>query len=118
MIQRPSDPAKVVRLRAICLALPDVTEKQSHGEAAWFAAGRQFATAADHHHDDRLALWCAAPLGAQEILVQGDPTRFFRPPYVGHRGWLGVYLDVEVDWDELVAIIERAYQQVAAAKRR
>lgn len=113
MIQRPSDPDKVARLRAVCLALPGVTEKQSHGEPTWFAVGRQFATTADHHHDDRLSLWCAAPPGAQEMLVQADPTRFFRPPYVGHRGWLGVYLDVEVDWDGLAAIIERAYHQVA-----
>jgi hypothetical protein len=77
-------------------------------------AGKQFATTADHHHDDRLSLWCAAPLGAQEALVASAPERFFRPPYIGHRGWLGVYLDVEVvDWEELAAIVEGAYRQVA-----
>lgn len=71
-------------------------------------------TTSDHHHDDRLGLWCAAPQGAQEALVQAAPSRFFRPPYVGHRGWLGVYLDVDdVDWDELATILERAYRQVA-----
>ena len=112
MIRRSSDPATFERVRQICLALPDVTEKVSHGEAAWFVKGRQFATTSDHHHDDRLALWCAAPEGAQEMLVQADPERFFRPPYVGHRGWLGVYLDVEVDWTELEAIIRRAHVQV------
>jgi hypothetical protein len=112
VIERPSDPATVGRLREICLALPHVTEKLSHGEPAWFAKGRQFATTADHHHDDRLSLWCAAPEGAQQMLVQADPTRFFRPPYVGHRGWLGVYLDVEVDWDEVEAIIRRAHAHV------
>jgi hypothetical protein len=69
---------------------------------------------ADHHHDDRLALWCAAPSGAQQALVGAAPARFFRPPYVGHRGWLGVYLDIEdVDWDELASILESAYRQVA-----
>ena len=53
-------------------------------------------------------------MGAQEILVSAASDRFFRPPYVGHRGWLGVYLDVpETDWEELDAILERAYRQVA-----
>ena len=112
MIRPSSDRATVERVRTICLALPDVIEKLSHGEAAWFIKGRQFATTSDHHHDDRLALWCAAPEGAQEMLVQADPERFFRPPYVGHRGWLGVYLDIEVDWTELEAIIGRAHVQV------
>jgi hypothetical protein len=111
--QRPSDPVKVERLRQICLALPEVTEKMSHGEPSWFVAGRQFVTTADHHHDDRLSAWCAAPEGAQELLVKAEPERFFRPPYVGHRGWVGVYLDVEVDWEEVGIIVERAYRRVA-----
>jgi hypothetical protein len=110
--QRPSDPIIVGRLREICLGLPDVTEKLSHGEPAWFVKGRQFATTADHHHDDRLSVWCAAPDGVQRMLAQADPQRFFRPPYVGHRGWLGVYLDVKVDWLELQAILERAHAYV------
>ena len=73
-------------------------------------------TYADHHHDDRLGFWCAAPPGAQEALVAADPERFFRPPYVGHRGWLGVWLDVPgapVDWDEVAEIVADAYRQVA-----
>jgi hypothetical protein len=98
----------------VCLRLPGVTERASHGEAAWFAGRRQFVTMSDHHHDDRLALWCAAPVGAQEALEAAAPDRFFRPPYVGHRGWIGVYLDVpDLDWEELGAILERAYRQVA-----
>ena len=112
-MQRPSDPATIERLRRLCLALPEVAERQSHGEASWFVAGKQFVTTADHHHDDRLGAWCAAPEGAQEMLVQADPTRFFRPAYVGHRGWLGVYLDIEVDWGEIAIVIERAYRRVA-----
>lgn len=102
------------RLRALCLALPEATERVSHGEPSWFVRDRrQFVTYADHHHDDRLALWCAAPPGVQEQLVAAEPERFFRPPYVGHRGWLGVYLDVEQDWDVLAEVVEDAWRCVA-----
>ncbi len=101
------------RLRALCMALPEVTEKVSHGEPTWLVR-KSFVTFADHHHDDRLAFWCAAPPGAQEELVAADPGRFFRPPYVGGRGWLGVYLDVpDVDWTEIAEIVTDAYRQVA-----
>ncbi|MFG6196114.1 MmcQ/YjbR family DNA-binding protein [Nonomuraea sp. JJY05] len=104
----------VERLRALCLALPEVTERLSHGEPTWFVRGKKtFVMFADHHHDDRLAFWCAAPSGAQGELVAEDPERFFRPPYVGHRGWLGVYLDVEVDWTEVAEIVADAYRQIA-----
>lgn len=95
------------------MALPEATEKLSHGEAAWFVHGKQLATMTDHHHDDRLAVWLAAPMGLQEMLVKADPARFFRPPYVGHRGWIGVYLDGEVDWDELQAMVADAHGLVA-----
>ncbi|RVX43597.1 hypothetical protein EDD27_6290 [Nonomuraea polychroma] len=107
--------ASLDRLRALCLALPEVTERLSHGEPTWFVRGKKtFVMFADHHHDDRLAFWCAAPSGAQEELVSEDPERFFRPPYVGHRGWLGVYLDVpEVDWSEVAEIVADAYRQIA-----
>jgi hypothetical protein len=95
------------------MALPEVTEKLSHGEPTWFVR-KSFVMFADHHHDDRLAFWCAAPPGAQEELVAADPERFFRPPYVGGRGWLGVYLDVpDVDWTEIAEIVTDAYRQVA-----
>lgn len=90
-----------------------VIEKLSHGEAAWFVHGRQFATTADHHHDDRLAVWLAAGPLVQEDLVADDPTHFFRPPYVGHRGWLGVYLDTkDVDWQVVARLIKDAYELV------
>jgi hypothetical protein len=105
----------VDRLRELCLALPEATEKISHGEPTWFVR-KVFVSLADHHHDDRLAFWCAAPEGVQEELVAAEPSRFFRPPYVGHRGWLGVYLDVEVDWDEIAEIVTDAYRCVAPKK--
>ena len=102
-------------LRELCRALPETTEQLSHGEPTWFVRGKKtFVMYADHHHDDRLGFWCAAPAGVQEALVAAAPERFFRPPYVGHRGWLGVYLDVEdVDWEEIAEIVVDAYRQIA-----
>ena len=102
------------RLRRICLALPDATERASHGEPAWFVRGKKtFVMFADHHHDDRTAFWCAAPPGSQGDLVEAEPESFFVPPYVGGRGWLGVWLDVDVDWQEIAEIVEDAYRVVA-----
>ncbi len=105
------------RLRALCLALPEATERLSHGEPTWFVRGKTtFVMYADHHHDDRVAFWCAAPEGAQATLVQLHSQRFFRPPYVGPRGWLGVWLDVPVDWDEIADLVTGAYRTVAPKK--
>jgi hypothetical protein len=103
------------RMRALCLALPEVTERLSHGAPTWFVRDKKtFVTYMDDHHGDgRLAIWCAAAAGAQELLVDEEPERFFVPPYVGHRGWLGVRLDVDPDWGELAGIVEDAYRMVA-----
>ena len=89
----------VERLRDVCLALPEVTERLSHGGPAWFVREkRTVARLAEHHHGDpHVALWVPAPPGVQEEMVDAEPRRFFRPPYVGHRGWLGLRLDVEPD---------------------
>lgn len=105
------------RVRAMCTALPEVAERLSHGEPAWFVRGKKmFSTYADRHHDDRLALWCAAPEGSQGALVAADPDRYFVPPYVGGRGWLGVYLDVTpIDWAAVEDVVEDAYRVVAPA---
>ena len=112
MSQVLPDPLAVVR--RCCIALPTVEERLSHGEPTWFIRGKTtFVMYADHHHDDRTAIWCAAPSGVQEALVAERPEGFFRPPYVGHRGWLGVYLDVPVDEDELADLIESAFRAVA-----
>jgi hypothetical protein len=106
--------APIERLRRICLALPEVIERLSHGEPTFFVRDRKtFVSVADHHHDCRLAFWCAAPDGYQRMLVEAEPDRFFVPAYVGHRGWLGVYLDVPLDWDEIRTIVEGAYRTVA-----
>jgi len=117
-MSRPSDRTAAraaERVRSLCLALPEATERVSHGEAAWFVRrAPQFATMADRHHDERLALWAAAPAGAQADWVARDPGRYFVPPYVGGRGWIGAYLDEPApDWDAVADIVEDAYRTVA-----
>jgi hypothetical protein len=110
--------AALGRLRAICSAFPEVIERPSHGAPTWFVRGKRgFATFwPDGHHDLAFPhLWCAAPAGAQADLVRADPRRFFRPPYVGHRGWLGIRMDGGVDWAEVAGWCEGAYRQVAPA---
>jgi hypothetical protein len=108
----------LARLREICLALPETTERLSHGSPTWFIRDKKtFVTFVDDHHGDGiLGIWCAAPEGVQQALVAEEPRRFFRPPYVGHRGWLGVRLDVDVDWDEVGDIVEDAYRTIAPKK--
>ena len=119
-LTRPSDPAVWDRLRDICAALAETSERNSHGELTWFvgpgATPRQFATTADHHHDDRNALHFAAPPGAQEQLIAADPEHYFRPPYVGGRGWVGYYLDrPPVDWDMVELHLRDAHAFVAGS---
>ena len=107
--------AALERLRAIRATLPETTERPSHGAPSFFARDKRCFLNLwdDHHGDGRFAIWCAAPPGAQELLVAADPEKFFRPPYVGHRGWLGVMLHGDVDWDEIAGIVEDAYATVA-----
>jgi hypothetical protein len=106
------------RIREICLGLPETSERLSHDAPTFFVREkRAFLTVVTNHHGDgRFAVWCAAAPGTQQLLVDADPERFFRPPYVGHRGWLGVRLDRGLDWDELAGIAEDAYAEVAPAK--
>jgi hypothetical protein len=110
--------AALDRVRALCLALPEATERPSHGSPCWFVRDKKTFVmfTNDHHGDGQLALWCAAPEGAQEAMIGADAERFFRPPYVGVRGWVGVRLDVRADWDEIAGIVEDAYRAVAPAK--
>jgi len=109
----------VERLRAICLALPEATEKLAWGEPTWRVRRRLFAQLDDHHHGaDHLAVWLPAPLGEQEAMIFTDPERFFRPPYVGHRGWVGVRIDRRPDWTRVVTLVEQAYRLVAPPRLR
>jgi len=114
----PRDRDPVARLRALCLALPEANEKISHGEPTWRAGkGKLFAQLDDHHHGaPHLSVWLPAGLGAQEALVEADPKRFFRPPYVGHLGWVGVVLDTSPDWKLVAWLVEQAYRLVAHPK--
>lgn len=108
---------KLEKLREICLALPETSERLSHGEPTFFAGKKTFVMYADHHHDHRLAFWCAAPEGAQELMLQLEPDHFFKPPYVGVKGWIGVYLDVQpLDWDKIEDLVRDAYKKVATPK--
>ena len=106
------------RLRTICLALPETSERLSHGAPTFFVREKRpfLMVLTDHHGDGRFAIWCAAPAGVQGLLVENDPEKFFVPPYVGHRGWLGVRLDATIDWDELTGIAEDAFAEIAPAK--
>lgn len=103
------------RLRRICNGFPEVSERRSHGAVTFFIRGKRTLAylTDDHHGDGRLALVCPAPPGVQEETIESDPVRFFRPPYVGHRGWIGLRLDVEPDWDEVAAVMETAYRCAA-----
>ena len=106
-------------VRRACLMLPEVVERPSHGAPAWFVRGtKTFVMFADHHHGDpHTAIWAAAPPGVTAELVAAEPARFFVPPYVGHRGWLGLRLDLAgpdaLDRTELAGIAADAYRQVA-----
>lgn len=110
---KKTDP--LTKLRAICMAYPQTLEKLSHGEPTWFAGGKRvFVMFSNHHHGGPLAFWCPAPEGAQDVLVNAAPDRFFVPPYVGPSGWLGVRLDSpHVDWDEAASLIDDAWRKVA-----
>ena len=99
------------RLRSICLALPEAAEKLTWDEPTWRVRDRIFAMYYTGYGE--VALWCKAPPGTQELLIEADPARFFRPPYVGHKGWIGVRLEGRPDWAELAFLIRRSYRMTA-----
>lgn len=99
------------RLRAICLALPETTEKETFGGPTYRVREKIFAM--ETGRDGRSSVWCKAPPGSQAVLVGADPDRFFVPPYVGPKGWIGMHLDAGPDWDEVVVVIRRSYRLIA-----
>jgi len=102
------------KLRALIAVFPETSERISHGAPTWWGGKKTFATFhVDHHGDGRIALWCKMPDGAQEALVDSDPVRFYRPPYVGPSGWVGVNLDGGIDWEMVGVLLEEGYRMVA-----
>lgn len=114
----------IARVRKICLALPAASERISHGEPTWFVGakagkgGKVFTMFSnDHHGDGIVGIWLPAEPGAQAMLIEADPKRFFRPPYVGPSGWVGIRLDVSpVDWDEIAEHVLESWRLVAPKK--
>ena len=108
----------VERLRRICLGLPGVTEKIAWGELTW-RVGKIFAQMDTHHHgSDHVAVWLAVPPGLQEALIAEDPERFFRPPYVGQKGWVGVRIDGRLDGDVLASVVRDAHEFITSPATR
>jgi hypothetical protein len=114
-------PSPIERIRRVCLALPDAWEKVSHGEPTFWVGKTMFATFADadnHHGAGRHAVWCKATHVTQDLLVQRDPARYFRPPYVGPSGWVGIYLDRRPSWKRVADRLAHAYELAAGSRRR
>jgi hypothetical protein len=109
----------IERLRKICLAFPEAHEVIAWGEPTFRVRNKLFAmyaSARNHHGGGKNAVWCKATHVDQELLIRADPERFFRPPYVGPSGWVGIYLDGELDWDAVAAQLRDAYRLIAPKK--
>jgi predicted DNA-binding protein (MmcQ/YjbR family) len=104
-------PDPLDRLRQICMAFPEATEQGGVGNPSFKVRDKIFAM-----QHGRMSLWCKAPPGLQGALVGSDPERFFVPPYVGHHGWIGIYLDVEVDWNEVADLVDESYRMTATKR--
>lgn len=115
----PAIEAVIERVRAICLALPDSTEVIAWGEPTWRVAGKQFAMFDTHHHGSpHLSVWIPAAPGAQAGLIEADPARFWRPPYVGGKGWVAIIVDdAAPPWDMIGSLIAQAHQLVAPIRK-
>lgn len=104
------------RVRKFCLALPEVEEKLSHGEPTFFVKKKVFVMFANNHHNDgRIAIWSAATNEVQQALIEAEPDKFFKPPYVGVRGWIGINLNRVKD-KELASHIRQAWLMIAPVK--
>lgn len=108
--------APIDRVRQICLAMPGATERVSHGEPTFFVGKKVFTMFANNHHGDgRIAVWLPAPAGLQSVLIDSNNRAYFKPPYVGVRGWVGVELG-EIDNDGLRFHIQTAWELIAPKK--
>lgn len=113
----PPDP--LIRLRELCLAFPGSTEKEAWGEPTFRGGTKLFAmyaSASNHHGAGRPAVWIKAMPANQELVIAADPARYFKPPYVGPSGWIGVWLDKRPPWASVAALLEDGFRQVAPKK--
>ncbi len=105
----------IARMQKLCGALEGTAEVIAWGEPTWRVGGKIYAQLDDHHHGSaHVAVWIPAEEGAQEALIESDPERFFRPPYVGHKGWVAIVLDGKPDWGMVAALLEGAHALIAA----
>lgn len=115
--KRPGEADPLPQVRAICLSFPEATEKLAWGEPTWRVKDKLFAMFSYHHHgDEHISVWCKARDGVQQSLVESEPTHFFRPPYVGVKGWLGIRLDTNPDWKTVAMFLAEAYRMTAPKK--
>lgn len=105
------DTRALTQLRAICLAFPEASEQGGVGNPTFKVRDKIFAMR--HQVGGRMSVWCKAPPGAQGALVHTRPELFFVPPYVGHHGWVGAWLDDQLDWDQMAELIEESYRMTA-----
>jgi predicted DNA-binding protein (MmcQ/YjbR family) len=107
-------PERLTRLRSLCLGLPEATEKVAWGDPTWRVADKIFAMLKGNFAGGRPSLWLKAERGAQEELVGADPGLFFVPPYVGHKGWVGVYLDgARLPFEVIADLVRDSYRLIA-----
>ena len=107
---------QIERVRRICLALPGTWEKISHGEPTWFVGKKVFAMFSNNHHGDgHISVTVPAAIGIQEMLIKKSPKKFYRPPYVGVRGWIGIEVD-RVSDKELAQHVREAWKLIAPPK--
>jgi hypothetical protein len=107
------------RVRKLALSLPEAHEVEAWGEPTFRVKNKIFAMYAHantHHGSGRNAVWCKAKPINQGLMIKAAPDRFFSPPYVGPGGWIGVWLDGDVDWDELLGLLTDGYRMAAPKK--
>jgi hypothetical protein len=114
MGQRLSEGEKqLLRVRRICSALPETLEKLSHGEPTFFIRKKVFAMFSNNHHNDgHIAVMVPAAIGIRAMLIESSPDKFYKPPYVGVRGWVGIELD-RISDEELAFHIHEAWRLIA-----
>ncbi|MBX3072067.1 MAG: MmcQ/YjbR family DNA-binding protein [Thermomicrobiales bacterium] len=103
---------QIDRLRSICLALPDATEKIAWGDPTFRIHDRIFAMAGTNA-DGHAQVWCKSEMELRDALIDSDPAHYFSPPYVGHKGWIGIILDEPTDWEGAANLVEESYLTIA-----